>query len=609
MARSIKHNIDKSKKHFTLTDIINKSELNTQTRMFNNDKMSKQQLYHYHIPKYGYCFYNFNNINEINTNGFIIVNLNDYIDNNALRSYLYKKNNVSKTSNHKDGTTISYLAEINNSLMNNKEVFKQINNLSNKYQIVFYLQVYNMLYITINDEANKLRYNVKFNEIYDLLKKYVNKKNQNILISYQFDKFNIRNTYTVKFIDDYIKSKAQYISVNYEQSKFLVGKYYKLDKDNIHRYVNNNFLFCYKNNLKFINSNNITNYFKDYELHSMNDFNDKKYIHNSNVETLAHEFKSVSEYLNKFSENHKYNNEIIDYDEVCNNTNDTMIHNYSNDKNAMHALVTQMKCTLDVELKSCRDDIAEFFKETINNHAAETVLIGMNLDFTYDTTIYKELMVLLNTFKLNNNSKTDKKIENTGNNATIDASTLNLNGSGMMNIINIMAGNVKIPNFIMLTDDMLVDYDINNTNMDSIFSKVIKGKYNVFINTGLTPDKFEQIVKHVSGRMRNTDNIYFDYEINKRLRLSLALNTYYENFVVVNGISKNNKYLTNRNNYTKLREYIKYVNQYTIHDKLITRCCTCCACTHEHIINYYEFKYLPYLSDKQIKSLELDLFI
>jgi hypothetical protein len=511
-----------------------------------NCRINMKLLYHYHIPKYGYCLYNFNNINNNLSNGYIIVNLNDILSIKSLNEILNTNN---KTNSY-----------INIDLGSNIGLFNILNSYrENNFQVIYYLSIYNVIkYNTSEDKYIKDNLITKCNNLYNILIKYI--PDINILISYQFDKFYIRNSYYNEFIDSYIKSNTKYLSVNYENNKYLVGKEYNIDIVNIHRYVNNNFLACYKNNFIFVSINNLLK-----NKYIINELPNELNIPNSKLS-----FNKASDILNIIPE--KITNTLL------NNKN-----GYINEKISLMTYVSRYYNNINISLKENNDNIFNFFKDTIRK-LNNTVIIGANLDYIYDINIINGLQNIIISI-----NKDNKDVNLEGSKSILDiVQSFSINKIKKINLINVK------------------DEKISNTLLETINNNIVKDAYNILVNTNLTKKKFETIYKYLLNNM-NCSNVYYDFEINKRLRLALGYNTYYKNFNTANNISATYKYKFNRDKYYKLRNFIKYVNNYSIsNNDEVNKCCTCCKCLDKYEINYYKVKYLPYLDDYSTKIEELD---
>jgi hypothetical protein len=521
-----------------------KYTFNTNFKLVDNiyKKMQvKKYLYHYHIPKYGYCLYNFDNIKSETAYGYIIINLNDILPYYSIIELL---------NNGKTKLVESVLSK-------NLACFNTISKYSEEnYKIVYYLSISNMLKkYGNNDDIIKKNIINKCNLLTELLNRFI--PELNLIISYQFDKFHIRNTYYTEFIDSYIKNNVKYIAVNYDNNKFLVGKYYKLDLENIHKYINNNFLACYKNNLHFVEINNILN----------------------NSESLNNNLIGITLDLET---------ESINISDIISNVN---LPVYKDEQYKLSAEVYNYKYKLNDELNKYMKDIELFFKNTIND-CSGTVIIGANLDYNYDDIIISnlhEIILSLGKEKV----KQQNNINFSGNKTILEI--INSYSTGKININKINIINVS-------------GKEINKTLLETTKANIIRGAYNILVNINLTSNMFDEIYKYiVNNTDYNCSNIYYDFEINKRLRLSLGYHIYYKNFIEYNNISSNCKYNTNWFMYAKLRNFIKYVNNYTIKD-LEKK--DYCICQKKHNINYYKIQYLPYLADINfLKDIDHSLFL
>lgn len=577
-------------------------------KIINYKKNKYIDLYHYQMPRYGYCFYNFDNIKLNNSsNGYIILNLNNILSIDNLKK-IYKYNDLNLTD-----------------LIKYTNLFKKLNYLNKyNYHVICYLSIYNVIkYFNYesDDIIKKYIYNISI-----ILTNEINKYLEylNILISYQFDKFNIRNTYFNTFIDEQIKYNSYYISTNYENNKYLMGNYHQLDTKNIYRHINNNFLSCYKNNLNFINimdfiCNPIDKIFNINNLHNLNTNNTNNKINTYDTE-LYNNYDIINDKLIKFKKsshtihdnrndnyiNHKKNDNICNniislhnfnnniQSKLSNNIPTPLLNNYNQYKIKLKENNDNYINTLISKLEKSKTDIGNFIKIKIKKHYNyNTLLIGLNLDLTYDEFIIKQFNNLINNNLNINKNNTNKKNNN------------NKETNKILDLIRFMGSNIDNINNINI-----IDYNIND-GIDTIFNKIKKNHINLLPNIYLTYYKFSNIFKYIKNIYKYVDNIFFDFELNKHLRISLALNTYYNFFSMNNIISKKNKYNINYSNYDKLRKFIIYVNQYKSNSTLsINNCCECCKCIDKYIINYYQFKYLPYIDDiNYLNTVDMDIYI
>jgi hypothetical protein len=628
----------------TINEINNKSKLDNRKYKGNNIynfKVNMPMLYHYTIPKYGYCYYNFDNVKSDLSNGYIVVNLNDILS--------YKALSLSLNRNNSDADNIELKGELANIL--NIALFNTLDKYrNNNYQIIYYLSIHNMLKKYGNTD-NEIKANLtnKCNKLYEILNKAI--PNLNILISYQYDRFYIRNEYFNDFINSYIKTNVKYLSVNYEVNKFLVGKYYELDMKNVYRYVNNNFLSCYKNNLNFISiksllnnntiinscnsSDNITNNTSTNNTinNSNNPFtfkmnSDNGFIKASSVNILdINEVSNISGNTtpNKSCANSR-NNSFTNLNSLMKQTNNQAYTNnqvcinnqvYIEDKIKLMTDVSEYKSILNTRLNENMKQITDFFVNTLTD-CTNTVIIGANLDYIYDSIIIENLKSLI--LSLNNSGS-----GNSMNKSAIIKGSDDIGNSVSKLILDVIktysSNNVKKINLINVKGD-----EVSLTLLEAIKNNIVKDAYNILVNTELTRDKFEKIYKYLATKINSCSNIYYDFEINKRLRLALGINKYYENFTIVNSISSVGKYNNNRVRYAKFKDFMKYVNNYTINNSNTksdnssnpnnnsnneeAKCCKCCKCRDMYDINYYPVQYLPYLENiKMLNDIELDLFL
>lgn len=624
--------------------------------------INMMKLYHYQIPKYGYCLYNFNNIKSELSDGYIIVNLNDILSIKSLNNILNQDDYI----------------DIQTELVNNSTLISSINKYtSNNYQVVYYLSIYNIIKKYGNtDTIFKENLITKCNILFDILNNYIT--NLNVLISYQFDKFYIRNEYFNEFINSYIKSNVKYLSINYDANKFFIGQYYELDIKNIHRYVNNNFLSCYKNNFNFIsfkdvlinnNSNNLqlskslqssinshffeehqqdnkdnnisektryynrkksnnniskkTNNTNNYSNNQTNiNYNKKKqndnseqykqynnfngYNDNSNVRMFCFANYDINDNLTKLEINPVSNISAVVSRLNSSSTSPTLslnnsfssslnlfnksVYDYNDEKLNLLNDVSDYLKNLSINLSENNDTMKMFFESTISK-TNDTVIIGANLDYNYDTIILENIKNIILSQKKKSDLKQYKTIYD-----FIQSPTIMIN-SKKINIINVKSN------------------EITKTLLETIKFNIVKNCVNILVNINLTKDKFKKINKYLLNYY-DCSNIYYDFEINKRLRLTLANHTYYKKFSDNNTISSKNKYHNNKNNYYQFRNYIKFVNNYQIisdnfnNDNDIDKCCKCCKCIEKYDINYYEVKYLPYIEDLELLSeLDFHLFL
>jgi hypothetical protein len=500
----------------------------------------KKHLYHYHIPKYGYCLYNFDNIKSDTAYGYIIINLNDILSYQSI-STLINTNNTKL---------------VEKELSHNLGLFNTINKYSEEnYKIVYYLSIYSMLKkYGNNDDIIKTYIINKCNLLTGLLHRFI--PSLNIIISYQFDQFYIRNTYYTEFIDSYIKNNVNYIAVNYDNNKFLVGKYYKLDVENIHKYINNNFLACYKNGLHFVSIRDILN-------------NKKGLSNNLTGVTLdLTECENISDIISKVK-----------------------LPVYKNEHYKLSGEVYNYTHKLNEELNKYMNDIEIFFKNTIND-CGGTVIIGANLDYNYDDIIINNLQEIILSL-----GKEEVKTQQAG------------TFSGNKTILEIINSYSKKINIKKINIINVSGKEISRTLLETTKANIIRGAYNILVNINLTSNMFDEIYKYIANNMDyNCSNVYYDFEINKRLRLALGYHTYYKNFIEYNNISSNCKYNTNRIMYAKLRNFIRYVNSYTIKKDLEKK--EYCICQKKHNINYHKIQYLPYLADiTTLKDIDFSLFL
>jgi hypothetical protein len=573
MERQYNCNFGISNRSFKLVNNIYKTKINMIPK-----------LYHYHIPRYGYCLYNFDNIKGELSTGYIIINLNDIISYKSMNTLL--NGEITKP--------------IEEELSTKLELFNIISKYNcNNYQIVYYISIYNMLKKYGNtDEIIKKRIIDKCNIFYELASRYI--PELNLLISYQYDHFYIRNKYFNEFINSYITSNVKYLSVNYESNKFLIGKYYKLDIANIHKYKNNNFISCYKNNLNFIAINDLLN-------------NNKiiTEVNNTFTNPVLFTFNMVNDFISAANLSKNNESKCLDINEVSNITepttpintlsmNNLSCMNYKNYKEERYKLINDVNNyirTLNNKLNENMESITTFFTDTLSE-CDGTIIIGANLDYIYDDIIitnFKKLILSLGRKEIEKHK--DEVIDANKTILDVIKSYTNTIIIKKINIINIKSA------------------DITKTLLETIKLNIVKGAYNILVNTELTRNNFEKIYKYIANSITGkVSNIYYDFEINKFLRLSLGYDTYYNNFSTSNNISSIGRYNNNRIKYIKLRNFIKYVNEYKANnnkqDTKDNKCCNCCKCSPKNNINYYQVKYLPYLEDISILSnIDFSIFL
>ena len=505
-------------------------------------------LNHYQCSKQGYCFYNFNSIKEDVSNGFCIVNLNDIFSYDILDNYF----NKNKT----------YISDI---IIKKIDIINNITNFSNnnKFHIVYYLSIHNILNednIEFFDLYKKSLQN-KCDNLYKIIGNFINKFN--LLISYQYDKFYIRNKYYIEFINNYIKSNVKYISTSYDNNRYLIGRFHKIDFANIYKFQNNNFLACYQNNLKFININD-----KDYDI-QMNT-------------TLPAFLKGTILGVNSSIDNKSFNRFRSNYTELINKMN-----------SKRDDFVERLK----ENLYACQDKLEKHITNIIKKHNDYTILIGLNLDNVFDNTIVQNFFEILTNLKDNDELSNNKPIISKPNMISIQFPLMQI-FSKKINLITI--NNIN---------------NLSEVFLEVINKKIIDNNYNILVNAGLTEEKFKQIINYLS-KNNNTkiNNIFINYNLNNDIRLSAAYNTYFTKFRETNQLfnDSKSKYKDNKKLYKNLKKYeaqIKNYNNKTIDNKN-NNCCDCCNCRNKNKINSYEIKYLPYIKnvDDFLDKIEFNIF-
>lgn len=318
---------------------------NVQVDMENNSKnsinMDNIKLYHYQLPKSGYCFYNFEGVSlDDSLAGYIIVNLNDVFYPSNLKKFFY--------SSTEDERVLNYNLNYYKSFFKNIETFK-----NKKYEIIYYLSATNYIDFSKDmDESIKNNLTRKCKKLYKhITTNYVD--NINILISYQNDKFDIRCKNFNEFIDNYLKYRKKYISINYENNKYLIGYSGKIDIKNINSYKNVNFLSCFVNGFKMIDINVFKESKSEYVF---------KYIEN----------KQYKDFVEQFKGNHaEFKNTVIE----------SLNHNRDNLSKFFNTAIN---------------------KHTKGNNF---MVIGLNLDYKYDKKVLDNMKLIFPSFKENLNKK------------------------------------------------------------------------------------------------------------------------------------------------------------------------------------------------------------
>lgn len=500
-----------------------------------NIKMSK--LYHYQLPKHGYCFYNFNNILTDVSNGYIIVNLNDIIYPKDLQELFNSDQNIENINYFFNNKKKNVLYSMKKSLEYWSKVYNYLNMYqSQDYQVIYYLSIYKFIKLENNDEASKDTIIKKCNDIINVIQEYISRLN--IMISYQYDNFHLKRTYFNEFINNYIKSKMNYLSVNFENNKYLVGKSNDIIIDNNFTNKNNNLVSCYKNEFQFICMNAIKN---------INIFN--------NHDQIKLPEKKLKSLVSKL---------------------------YESKVSALKENSSEFKGKLFEAIMRQNTNIKNFFQAVFNLHnSSETKIYGFNLDLNLDYHIIESLKTLVK----NNNNTNIQEINNSSNFA--------------MNIVSIF--NNKSNNI------NLIDFNnINNTslkNLNEIQKLINKTSINVILGTNLTIRNFKNIISFFKNKFE-FDNIYFDFDINKRVRISLAYKSYFYKFTENNLISNKKKYENNKKKYDKLIKFINYVNSKKDNDGINDEFCNC-----NNNLNYYKVGDLPFFDNKDaVIKYDYDLF-
>lgn len=501
-------------------------------KLDNLDNILVNNLYYYSCQITGNIILNFDNINTNLSNGYIIVNLNDILMRDALYNYL----------NYNDLSMIIQNIEKNINLINK---INELNNLN--YQVIYYLSIVNIIKYYIYKDI-KLNILNKCQVIYNLLNNYIDKFN--IMILFEYNKFNLRMNYFNVFIDNYIKNNIQYISLSYNNNKYLIGKFNHLDIKNIYKKINDNFLCCYRTKLKFISFDNLLN-----NLFKLNDnYNLSGYI--SPINKLSEDKKASLSSLNSILQ--KYSNNYLREIKIL---NDEYLNYYD---------------LLNHNIDKYNDSIKEYITNILINHNKKgKILLGLNLHYIYDNIMLTNILDLLNELLINN---------------IINSSKLNIH------IINI--------DLLSIINDQLLSKDIN-----TILNFISDNKLVILTGLKLNFKLFENIFKSCSDF--NLDNIYFNFDINLRLRYSLSLYSYFDNILsldkITDNILKNNDEL-----YKNLISYHKLItnnNRNTNITNNKSNCCNCCNCQIRYNINKYDIKYIPYFHNiDQIQIIDLNTF-
>lgn len=457
----------------------------------------------------------------------------------------------------------------------------------------------------------------------------------NYIISTQKDSFSLTDTASLLYTLNMIKSHGKYTAPTFNNNIYLVGYGHSPDLNNLSSGINTNLMFMLANGhiaktVYPISSNNTV-------------IRSPIFI---NINTLVTDYPRF----------------IIAGDLARITSNQCVIPYMSN---ILHTLSSTARM-LTINMKQQRMNIQKAYSSmlqspNVNKDDDKYLLVGVNLDIEFDRYILEELEHIWQTTFISGN--TEPKLRNPPRKLTNPFSF----GSGIMSSGTVLGSSskrnapanddisdfLKFLNNISSTSDMIIgtvsikegNVDKNNTDnnkhdseqgikyihvpygikkndyldtdcLHNLYFNKIHGKrhINVLRGSALTFELFTDLANHIIHNNKYPSAIqarYFDFQINKTLRLALGYRAYLH---LLYKILKKSDMPTVETSYLYFRyqqwcRWVKSSSDISSSDnKLLdaNTCCQCCKCVSQRNIQYYTFGHLPILNNDLLKSIEWD---
>ena len=585
----------------------------------------------------GHCCYNFDNIsNRVNIDGIMLINLNDIISAKWMSSFLKndKKNNLSPSSPIQSPEWyIISPDEDTNPDFNIESVASKLKEISNRnIELILYLDVsdqINHAYRTKPNDYLFLQLVMNIGHIFtgvthDFNKHLQSKQLQQLSFSYitciQKDGFQLRNTGLKPFILSFITSTVNYIGKNFDKNIYLTGLKHQVNCKNMAHHNNSNIIACLANKYKFISMRYL------YVLKTDKlPLNTEFYSYKPEVTALMKHITDKKKELitaikDVKSQARQKLEKIIDVNTTSSNIiigmNLDMEFDLQIYKGVQYILENLKYNPPVAEKKKTAQPLNPFAPMFSGNSASSNPVNKIEDDDTGVTVEFKLISIM--------------DLMANGADISVPNSVFGSQGGSQKKSVCVTYIPVNIPDSVpeSLTNthmqNIVKDIDI----FDTIISKNVNGK-KIFVLTGtnLSFEGFKKLIGYISDKKQQGSNYkpfeskYINFEINPYLRCIMA---YYNYMAVANSITLTTPgvadpfYIRNAKHYARFYKYFTRVRgNNAIVDKAAcvnndsnpehktdsANCCTCCKCLSRFGTEYHEYKYIPYLDDKDIYVL------
>ena len=546
-------------------------------------------------------------------------------------------------------------------------IYNKLQVLSNTgFIIVMYLDVSTFFNKHIYKFKNNMKY-FKQN-INNILSKYFNIVNEilldlnkyycrfNYLVSYQKDGFQIINCGINQILFENINSKIRYINNNMNNNNFLLGLHENVNGKNM--YKNINFNATLNNNYKFLSLENFTNFVNLSNVYiGMNYY----IIENTKLNNKLNITKKLQEEqktkILKELKEYKYNlfrnytslitiDDLIDYTNIlCVNLDEYF------DKQIIENLISVYKekycdnaIVKTLETKIDKGDKIET-KYEVTAHEVKLNIITLQVSELQEIN-YKnkkeEFEKNYNTFSHKKKSSKNKDLHKQLDKDLHKQLDTDKESSLKKNHEREKLKEFDIASLFYIHNNKIIKRSSNNgksvediDDVEQIKKNTEKNKtINIIFYKDFTLHKCKQLFKYINTNLNlppeEKYKIHFmNFKLNSWFRTCLAYYNYGNWFKNNNQIGMDKRYLLNKHHYNKLIHFLKKIRQETkdnnkikmlkysnhidIEDpnkddgKLIDESNLLCECCQSAILgNVFEtqIKYLPYLDNETIKTME-----